>query len=48
MTAEILLFLILLILVVAMLPKLVGFALKAIAVLCALIGAYVLLMAILV
>ena len=41
MTVELLLFLILLILVVAVLPKLVGFVLKALVMLCVLIGAFV-------
>jgi hypothetical protein len=47
MTVELLLFLILLILVVAVLPKLVGWVLKALVMLCALIGAFVVLVALL-
>jgi hypothetical protein len=39
MTVEFLLFLILVVLVVAVLPKLVGFVFKALIVFCALIGA---------
>jgi len=43
MAVELLLFLILLVLVVAVLPKLVGFVLKAMVMLCAFVGAYVIL-----
>ena len=47
MTVELLLLLILLVLVVAMLPKLVGFVLKALVMLCVLVGAFVVLVALL-